>query len=152
MATILMTGRFPAGVARIDEVTPSSSVAVSWRGYAALSQLKGDHLELSFSTAELRDICERRNEAKARLGDDAALELAQILADIEAFDDFAQFAAVFASRITDRGNSDKCFLMNARYLIILRAGHPRNLGSAAAPTDWAKTTRLMITAIEKVDA
>lgn len=121
-------------------------------GYAALSQLKGNRLELSSSTAEIRDICEKRDVARAKLGDDAALELSRILADIEAFDTFADFYATFGNQISDRGDAEKCFRMETGDLIVLRAGHPRNLGAGAAPTNWTNTTRLMITAIERPDA
>ncbi len=121
-------------------------------GYAALSQLKGNRLELSSSSAEIREICEKRDEARAQLGDDAALELSQILADIEAFDTFADFDATFGGQITDLGDSEKCFRMRAGHSIVFRAGHPRNLGAGATPPDWASTTRLKITRIERADA
>jgi hypothetical protein len=107
-------------------------------------------LELASSTAEIREICSRRYTARAKLGDDAAMELAQILADIEAFDNFAEFAATFGGQITDRGESEKCFSMKGGYLIVFRAGHPRNLGTDPVATDWPKTTRLMVTAFEKI--
>jgi hypothetical protein len=119
--------------------------------YAALSQLKGNRLELSSSTAEIREICEKRDKARAQLGDDAALELSQILADIEAFDSFADFGAMFGTQITDRGETEKCFHMKTGHVIVFRAGHPRNLGAGAAPPNWANTTRLMITGIERAD-
>jgi hypothetical protein len=107
-------------------------------------------LELSFSTADIRDICEKRNVAKDQLGDDAAIELAQILADVEAFEKFAEFATTFGRQMIDRGGSEKCFSMKTGYRIVFKAGHPRNLGANSAPTNWPKTTRLMITAFEKV--
>jgi hypothetical protein len=107
-------------------------------------------LELASSTAEIREICSRRDAARAELGDDAAMELAQILADIEAFDNFADFASTFRRQITERGESEKCFSMKAGYRIVFRAGHPRNLGTDPVPTDWPKTTRLMVTAFEKI--
>jgi hypothetical protein len=108
-------------------------------------------LELTSFTAEIREICEKRSEAKAELGEEAALELARVLADIEAFDNFADFAATFANQIVDRGEFEKCFQMQNDYSLIFRAGHPRNLGARAAPPDWGTTTRIMITAIEKAD-
>ena len=118
----------------------------------ALSQLKGNRLELSSSTADIREICERRDEARAQLGDDAALELSQVLADIEAFDTVADFEATFGNQITDRGDSEKCFHMMTDHVIVFRAGHPRNLGADAVPPNWANTTRLMITGIERANA
>lgn len=109
-------------------------------------------MELSSSTPEIRDICEKRSKARAKLGDDAALELGRILADIEAFDSFPAFASMFGDRITDRGEAEKSFQMETGHLIVFRAGHPRNLGAGAIPTDWANTTRLLIIAIETPDA
>ncbi|WP_050627365.1 hypothetical protein [Bradyrhizobium viridifuturi] len=120
--------------------------------YAALSHFKGICLELSSFTPELRDICEKRSEARAKLGDDAALELGRVLADIEAFDNFPDFAATFGSRIADRGEYEKCFDLGLGYWLVFRSGHPRNLGANAVPPDWSSTTRLMITAIERADA
>ena len=89
--------------------------------------------------------------ARAQLGNDAALELSQILADIEAFDTFADFGATFGNQITDQQDSDKCFHMTTGHVILFRAGHPRNLGAGAVPPNWANTTRLMITRIERAN-
>jgi hypothetical protein len=107
-------------------------------------------LELSSSTPEIREICEKRGVARAELGDDAATELAQVLADIEASENYAEFAAMFKSQITDQRETEKCFLMRASCRIVFRSGHPHNLGAGAAPTDWSNTTRIQITAFEKV--
>jgi hypothetical protein len=120
---------------------------------AILSQPKGDRLELSSSTAEIRDICEKRSVAAAKLGYAGAIELARVLADIEAFDTFAEFEAMFGGQISNRGEeSEKYFQMKSGALIIFRSGHPRNLGTQPTVTDWPRTTRLMITAIEATDA
>jgi hypothetical protein len=86
------------------------------------------------------------------LGNDAALELSQVLADIEAFDTFPDFEATFGNQITDRGNSEKCFHMTTGHVIVFVAGHPRYLGATAFPPNWANTTRLMITGIERANA
>jgi hypothetical protein len=61
-------------------------------------------------------------------------------------------APTFGNQITDRGEAEKCFHMTTGHVIVFRAGHPRNLGASAAPPDWAKTTRLMITGIERANA
>jgi len=118
--------------------------------YAALSQPKVDRLELSSSTAEIRDICEKRSEATAKLGYAAAAELARVLADIEASDTFADFEAMFVGQIFDESKTEKCFRMKTGS-ISFRSGHPQNLGTQATATDWPRTTRLMITAIEATD-
>jgi hypothetical protein len=118
---------------------------------AALSQPKGDRLELSSFTAEIRDICEKRSEATAKLGYAAATELARVLADIEASDTFADFEAMFGGQIFDESETEKRFRMKTGS-ISFRSGHPYNLGTQATATDWPRTTRLMITAIEATDA
>ncbi|MET4519086.1 hypothetical protein [Bradyrhizobium sp. I1.7.5] len=107
-------------------------------------------MELASSTPEIRDICFQRETAVAKLGVDAALELAQILSDMEAFDSFADFDATFGHQISDRGKWEKCFMMKTGHLIVFTAGHPRNLGTKPAPINWGKTTRLMITAFEQI--
>ena len=109
-------------------------------------------MELSSSTAEIRDICEQRGEAAAKLGYAAATELARVLADIEASENFAEFQTMFGHQLCDRGAAEKCFQMKAGYSIVFRSGHPRNLGTTPTATNWPKTTRLMITAIEATDA
>jgi hypothetical protein len=119
--------------------------------YAALSQPKVDRLELSFLTAEIREVCAKRSEAAAKLGYAAAAELARVLSDIEAFDNFAEFGGMFGHQISDVSETEKCFRMKTGS-ISFTSGHPRNLGTQAAATDWSKTARLMITAIEATDA
>jgi hypothetical protein len=121
------------------------------RGYAALSRPKGDCLELSSLTSEIRDICEKRSEAAAKLGYAVATELARVLADIDAAETFAEFESMFGDQISDKSETEKSFQMKTGS-ISFRSGHPRNLGTQPVPTDWPKTTRLMITEIETVDA
>lgn len=118
------------------------------RNYAALSHLRGARLEFSSFTPEILDLCEKRGVARATLGDDAALEFARVLSDIEAFDNFADFAATFGDQIEDRGPYEKCFKLKAGYVLVFQSGHPVNLGAKAVPPHWETTTRLMITAIE----
>jgi hypothetical protein len=127
------------------------SLLLRGHSYAALSQPKGHRLELSSLTAELRDICEKRSEATAKLGYAAATELARVLADIEAFDTFADFEATFGGQISDESVIEKCFRMKTGS-ITFRSGHPHNLGTRAASTNWPRITRLMITKIEATDA
>jgi hypothetical protein len=85
------------------------------------------------------------------LGYDAATELARVLADIDASETFAEFQAMFGDQIFDKSETEKCFRMKTGS-ISFRSGHPRNLGTQPTATDWPRTTRLMITAIEASDA
>ena len=106
-------------------------------------------MEFSSFTPDILDLCEKRSVARATLGDDAALEFSRVLSDIEAFDNFADFAATFGDQIEDLGPYEKCFKLKAGYVLVFQSGHPVNLGAKAVPPDWETTTRLMITAIEK---
>ena len=108
-------------------------------------------MELSFFSAELRDVCEKRSEASAELGYATATELARVLADIDASDIYADFDLLFRSQIFDLPDSEKCFQMKTGK-IHFRSGHPKNLGATPALTDWPTVTRIMITAIETSDA
>jgi hypothetical protein len=80
-------------------------------------------LELSYYSAEIRAICFGRDEAAAKLGYAAARELAQILADIDAFENFQEFNTMFGHRIADEGVEKKRFLLRERLfsLVYLRS-------------------------------
>jgi hypothetical protein len=58
-------------------------------------------LELTFHTAELREICEKRSVAAAEFGYAAARELAERLADIEALDTVAELSLLRPEAICD---------------------------------------------------
>ena len=108
-------------------------------------------MELSSSSAEIRDVCEKRSKASAKLGYATATELARVLADIDASDTYADFDLLFGGQISDLSDSERCFQMKTGK-IRFRSGHPKNLGATPAPTDWPTVTRIMITAIETSDA
>lgn len=108
-------------------------------------------MELSYYSAEIRAICFGREEAAAKMGYAAAKELAQILADIDAFENFQEFNAMFAHRIADDGVEKKRFLLKEGYSILFISGLPQNLGQNAEPTNWAQVYRLMILSIEPFD-
>jgi hypothetical protein len=109
-------------------------------------------LELSSSTAEIREILFKRSVATAKLGYACALELARVLADFEAFDRYSEFGTLFANQVSDVTESKKRIVLKTGHSIVFRSGHPRNLGTSAAPTDWSIVSRLMITAIESPNA
>jgi hypothetical protein len=109
-------------------------------------------LELSFHSAEIRAICFKRGEAAAKMGYAAASELAQILADIDAFEDFQGFSNMYGHRIADAGAEEKRFRMKEGYSISFISGLPENLGDEAHPTNWPQVYRLMIVAIEPINA
>jgi hypothetical protein len=109
---------------------------------------RAKRLELTFHTAELREICEKRAIAAAKLGYAAARELAERLADIEALDTVADLSVLFGGAVCDRGPSEKSFRLNSGFDVVFVSGHPSGAGLDSKATEWAKTNRVKITAIE----
>jgi hypothetical protein len=105
-------------------------------------------LELTFQTAELRELCEKRAVAAAELGYEAARELADRLADIEALDTVAELADLLGGAICDRNATEKSLRLNPGFRIVFASGHPSAAGTAPRTTDWKQTTRMKIIAIE----
>jgi hypothetical protein len=139
-------------VARITNLVNSNRQLLQRRINAAYSQPKVPCLELPSFTPEIRDICEKRSVATAKLGYASALELARLLADFEAFDRYSEFEALFGSQVSNVNKSEKRIVLKTGISVVFRSGHPRNLGTSAAPTDWSTVSRLMITAIESPNA
>jgi hypothetical protein len=108
-------------------------------------------LELSYHSAEIRAVCFERDKAAAEIGYAAASELGQILADMDAFENFQELSTMFGSRIEDAGMGKKRFQMMEGYSILFISGLPQNLGENAQPTNWPQVYRLMILAIEPID-
>jgi hypothetical protein len=108
-------------------------------------------LELTFHTAELREICEKRDVAAAELGYSAARELAERLADIEALDTVANLSALIGEAICDRSPTEKSFRLNSGFDVVFVSAHPSPAESTAKATDWTKTSRMKITAIEPIN-
>jgi hypothetical protein len=105
-------------------------------------------LELTFQTAKLREICEKRSVAAAEFGYAAALELAERLADIEALDNVAELALLLGDAICDRSPIEKSLHLNCGFHVVFVSAHPSAVAAIPKATDWKKTTRMKITAIE----
>jgi hypothetical protein len=108
-------------------------------------------LELTFNTAELRDICEKRAVAAEKLGYAAARELADRLADIEALDTVADLVQLLGQAVRDRGRHAKSFQLEAGFDVVFKSGHPALSTDNPEPTNWDATTRMKILAIEQVN-
>jgi hypothetical protein len=106
-------------------------------------------LELTFQTAELREICEKRDVAVAKLSYAAARELAERLADIEALDTVADLSALLGEAICDRSPTEKSLRLNSGFDVVFASAHPSPADGAPKATDWTKTNRMKITAIER---
>jgi hypothetical protein len=104
-------------------------------------------LELTFSTAELREICEKRSVAVAKLGYPAARELAERLADVEAADTVADLSVLLGEAMCDRSPTEKFLRLKTGFGVAFVSGHTAHMETGKA-TDWSKTSRMKITAIE----
>jgi hypothetical protein len=105
-------------------------------------------LELTFHTAELRDICDKRAKATAQFGYAAGRELADRLADIEALDTVADLSLLLGEAICDRTPNEKVLHLDAGYDVIFVSAHPQRSKGAPKPTNWTTTSRVKIIAIE----
>jgi hypothetical protein len=105
-------------------------------------------LEITFQTAKLREICEKRALATAEFGYAAARELAERLADVEALDTVAELFELLGEAICNRSATEKSIRLDCGFHIIFVSAHPLPRGTTLKSTDWKKTTRIKITAIE----
>lgn len=124
----------------------------SWLRFAGCVVLpRVNRLELTFYTAELREICEKRSVAAAKLGYAAARELAERIADIEATDTVAELSLLLGETISDRNPTEKSLRLSSGFDIVFASAHPSPLGATPKATDWKKTSRMKITAIEPIN-
>jgi len=86
--------------------------------------------------------------ATTKLGAAAALELAQVLADMEACDSAAEFCDLYPSVVSVISSIEKCVKLATGYSVRFRSGHPSYPAPPAEVTDWNKVTRLRIVSIE----
>jgi hypothetical protein len=107
-------------------------------------------LELTFNTAELRDICEKRAVATEKLGYAAARELADRLADIEALDNVADLIELLGQAVCDCGPGEKSFRLEAGFDVVFKSAHPAPSGDDPEPK-WSTITRMKILAIEQIN-
>lgn len=112
-------------------------------------KLERSQLELSFATSRIRDLCERREEAVSAMGLDAALELEQRLADIEAVDNAADLIALLSNEMAERSSYIWSLRLSSGHTLVLVSGHAkrRHVTSGGA-TDWGRVTRMRIEEIE----
>lgn len=108
-------------------------------------------MELTFCTARLREICEKRDAAISELGYTAARELEQRLADIVAFDTVAELAQMLGDLICDKGPTQKSIRLEAGFEVTFVSGHPAPKGGMRETTDWAKTSRMKIVGIGSIN-
>lgn len=105
-------------------------------------------MELSFSSKELREICENHEAAVRLFGQEAALALKERLADIVAARQASQFMSLFQCWITQASPEENLIQISSVYKIRIRSGHPKTPITSTGETDWEKVTRIRIVNIE----
>jgi hypothetical protein len=104
-------------------------------------------VELSFQTAELREICENREVAVEHLGIQAALQLAQFLADILAVETVAELEGLYPDLVFERSTAARLLRFGTGHLLVFRSGHLSTPMTSGHP-DWTKVSRIRIIALE----
>ncbi|ODR98050.1 hypothetical protein AUC68_11145 [Methyloceanibacter methanicus] len=107
-------------------------------------------MEITFLTAEIRDLCEKREAASDKLGYEAARELEERLADIVAVDTVDELADLLGASVVDAGPKEKELVLQSNHRIRIGSAHPKDIASKDA-TDWSKTNRVKILEVRKID-
>jgi hypothetical protein len=105
-------------------------------------------VELAFASAELRSICESRRKATAVLGLQAALEVEQRLADLAALSTVAELDALFPAAVIEHSPAERSIRLEAGCSLVFCVGHIEVPRTSSGATDWAKVSRIKITALE----
>ncbi len=105
-------------------------------------------MEPSYDWPDVRDLCERHGSAVARLGQEAAAELQTAMADFSAAETAVEFVALYPERFTNDGPHGLVMTLRCGLRLQFVSGHPIKKGQLAETTDWAKTSRLRVVAIE----
>ena len=98
-------------------------------------------MELTWNSRELRDLCERRELAFEKLGEQVAIEIGMILADLEAAGSMAEFMEIAAAtrELIDMGTAVEVVL-DGGGRICLESGH----ATGARFDTWDTVTRCRI--------
>ena len=105
-------------------------------------------MELSFSTSEMRDVCELRASAIEMVGREAALELEQRLADAEAVGCAGDLVALHPDNTVERSAHELALHFSTGHALVYRSGHVRTPTTPQGATDWVRVTRIRIETIE----
>lgn len=82
------------------------------------------------------------------LGAHAASLLAQRLADLEACGSVQEFTELFPGDVSPLGADTFVLRVAETWTITMRAAHVKPKQTTTSDTDWARVTRVMITAVD----
>ena len=89
--------------------------------------------------------------AAKELGYAAAKELADRLADIEAVDTVDELSVLFGDLMGDRSATERFLTLSVGLRVVFVSGHSFPATARPKVTDWKKTSRMKIIAIESID-
>lgn len=104
-------------------------------------------MEFAFLDERIKELCERRSRAVAELGEEAARELERRLADIEACDNAAEFAALSGDELVTVSGHRRALHLACGISMAFVSGHTKPRLTETGATDWRKVMRLRIEAI-----
>jgi len=108
-------------------------------------------LEFAFSHDHIRQICQRRAAAVAELGEEIALNLERVLADIDACGDAVEFGALCQDDLVELSEHRWRLRLGGGWCVEFVSGHAKPRRSETGRTDWSKVTRLRIEALGRID-
>lgn len=100
-------------------------------------------MELSFATEDLRSLCESRKRARKLLGNEAAMLLAQLLADIEACASVAELVSLLEGYIAADGEH-WCITVTTDCSVVFDCGHVTAPRKKTGEVNWGKVSRVKI--------
>lgn len=107
-------------------------------------------MELSFTTEELRGICESRRKARKRLGVAASQALEMILADIDACQSVSELESIYGDLPAAAGGDGWELTLDACIRLRFVSGHVKTLTRKGGHVDKSNVTRIRIESIEAV--
>lgn len=113
-----------------------------------LAKANGSAVELSFQTAELRDICERRHCAVAAFGLACALELERCIADIQAMTTADELGLLFTPSQLQYGVMRVIVHLTTGHRLILCSGHVSTPVDLDGEVVWRSISRIKILDVE----
>lgn len=105
-------------------------------------------LELTFSTAELREICEDRAVAINELGPILGMELGARLADIEAVDTLDELRELHFDDLGEPDGEEVRLRVGANTYLALAPGGAKPARHGDGRVNWSELDRLCVTRID----
>ena len=115
--------------------------------------MTGGVLELSFSTQELRSLCETEAVADRHLGAEGGAALRKRLADFRAASNGAELLELVGCHVRSALAKDQLVIdLVDGNVILFGPNHVQTPRSASRSVDWTKVSRIKILRIGRIDA